>query len=312
MRSLEQQLSRVDLNLLVSLSVLLKERSVSRAAEKLYLSQPAMSRTLGRLRVLFDDPLFYRELKGLQPTEKALALAEQIDSLLIDANSIISSASFNSADCSHNFHLSLPPLMSKMLIIPLMKKMIAQAPKAAVTEYPAASNPMQQLKNRLVDFSIHITPVNNDEFSSTQLDTLYPVIFAHRSHPLAKKSKKVTLKQCLEYQYVDLILDIQSHSEYQNPIDEFFQRQELHRDICYRSGQLDSLTELMRCSDKLLIASHRMMDRGSYQTDFVPVFSFQQYDELNIGIHLIEHRRTRNSPAHQWFKSMIVNTLGSQ
>jgi hypothetical protein len=57
MKSLEQKLSRIDLNLLVSFSMLLKERNVSRAAEKLYVSQPAMSRTLQRLRELFDDPL---------------------------------------------------------------------------------------------------------------------------------------------------------------------------------------------------------------------------------------------------------------
>lgn len=52
MKTLEQELSRIDLNLLVSLSVLIKERNVSRAAQKLYLSQPAMSRTLARLRDL--------------------------------------------------------------------------------------------------------------------------------------------------------------------------------------------------------------------------------------------------------------------
>ncbi len=71
---LEQKLARIDLNLLISLSVLLKEKNVSRAAERLYLSQSAMSRTLQRLRDLFEDPLFHRTSSGIIPTEKAQAI----------------------------------------------------------------------------------------------------------------------------------------------------------------------------------------------------------------------------------------------
>ncbi|GAL17722.1 transcriptional regulator LysR family [Vibrio maritimus] len=89
MKTLEQELSRIDLNLLVSLSVLIKERNVSRAAEKLYLSQPAMSRTLARLRDLFDDPLFYRESNGLQPTAKTLELEASLDSILLSIDTLL-------------------------------------------------------------------------------------------------------------------------------------------------------------------------------------------------------------------------------
>ncbi|MAT51965.1 MAG: LysR family transcriptional regulator, partial [Porticoccaceae bacterium] len=53
-------LSRIDLNLIVAMQVLLEERSVTRAAERLFITQPAMSKTLQRLRILFDDELFVR------------------------------------------------------------------------------------------------------------------------------------------------------------------------------------------------------------------------------------------------------------
>ena len=82
MALLEQKLARVDLNLLVSLSVLLKEKNVSRAAERLYLSQSAMSRTLQRLRELFDDPLFHRTASGIIPTEKAHSIEALLLSLI--------------------------------------------------------------------------------------------------------------------------------------------------------------------------------------------------------------------------------------
>jgi DNA-binding transcriptional LysR family regulator len=67
-------INRVDLNLLVYLDALLRERNVTRAANQLNLSQPAMSNGLRRLRNLFDDPLLVRTSDGMMPTERALEL----------------------------------------------------------------------------------------------------------------------------------------------------------------------------------------------------------------------------------------------
>ena len=62
----------LDLNLLVALDALLKEQNVSRAADRLHLSQPAVSASLGRLRVFFDDPLLVQHGKRMLPTPHAL------------------------------------------------------------------------------------------------------------------------------------------------------------------------------------------------------------------------------------------------
>ncbi|ABU74750.1 hypothetical protein VIBHAR_06875 [Vibrio campbellii ATCC BAA-1116] len=72
-----------DMNLLICLYVLLQERSVSRTAEKLFLSQSAVSKQLTKLRQEFDDPLFERESKGLLPTPKALALESKLQQILM-------------------------------------------------------------------------------------------------------------------------------------------------------------------------------------------------------------------------------------
>lgn len=74
----ETDLRRVDLNLLVAFLVLMEERSVSRAAQRLYLSQPAVSGVLARLRELFDDQLLVRGRAGMQPTSRALQLEARL------------------------------------------------------------------------------------------------------------------------------------------------------------------------------------------------------------------------------------------
>ncbi|MEH6402303.1 MAG: LysR family transcriptional regulator, partial [Sneathiella sp.] len=89
--------SNVDLNLLKLFDALLKERSVTRAGQRLGLSQPAASRALGRLRQLLGDRLFVRTAKGLELTPRAVALAEPVTELLENARSIVAPAVFEPA-----------------------------------------------------------------------------------------------------------------------------------------------------------------------------------------------------------------------
>ena len=74
--------NRIDLNLLVYLDALLRERNVTQAANQLNLSQPAMSNGLRRLRELFDDPLLVRTSDGMTPTERALELEPVVREVL--------------------------------------------------------------------------------------------------------------------------------------------------------------------------------------------------------------------------------------
>src|SRR5437773_10259782 len=82
-------MARPDLNLLVTLDVLLAEGNVSRAAQRLQLSPSAMSRTLARLRETTGDPLLVRAGRGLVPTPRALEMRERVSQLVQDAESTL-------------------------------------------------------------------------------------------------------------------------------------------------------------------------------------------------------------------------------
>ena len=79
---ISRKLIRTDLNLLVALQILLEERNVTRAAERLSVSQPALSKTLQKLRDSFEDELFTRTAHGLVPSPRAEALAQELPALL--------------------------------------------------------------------------------------------------------------------------------------------------------------------------------------------------------------------------------------
>lgn len=82
-------LHNVDLNLLKTLDALLDERSVTRAAERLSLTQPAVSGMLTRLRESFDDPLFTRAQRGIVPTLRALELAAPVKAILSEVEGLL-------------------------------------------------------------------------------------------------------------------------------------------------------------------------------------------------------------------------------
>ncbi|RUV47121.1 LysR family transcriptional regulator, partial [Mesorhizobium sp. M5C.F.Ca.IN.020.14.1.1] len=100
----EIDLSRVDLNLLVLFEVVLEERHVGQAAERLSLSPSAVSHGLGRLRRLLNDPLFLRTPKGVVPTERAMDLAAPVADILTRTRSVIATAEpFHAATSTRRF-----------------------------------------------------------------------------------------------------------------------------------------------------------------------------------------------------------------
>ncbi|MTH80175.1 LysR family transcriptional regulator [Paracoccus aestuariivivens] len=122
-------LSRVDINLLVLFEVVLQERHVGRAADRLNLSRSAVSHGLGRLRRLLNDPVFIRTPKGVVPTDRAIELAGAIAEILDRVRSVISTAEpFDPAMSSRRFIIGAPDGVSAVILPPLLETLRQNAP----------------------------------------------------------------------------------------------------------------------------------------------------------------------------------------
>lgn len=122
-------LRRVDLNLLIVFETLMHERSVSRTAEKLFLGQPAISAALARLRALFDDPLFVRTGRAMEPTARAQEIAQLLSPALDSISTAVSrAATFDPATSTQVFRIGLTDEVEFALLPPLLRRLRAEAP----------------------------------------------------------------------------------------------------------------------------------------------------------------------------------------
>ncbi len=153
-------ISQVDLNLLKAFDALLKKRHVTRAGELIGLSQPAMSYSLSKLRVLFSDPLFVRTGRGMEPTPRAQALAEPVARMLrLVENEILPVPVFRQAESTRAFVLCMSDIGEMVFLPRLLKYLDEQAPHVQIKTVALSSRELEDgLSSGEVDLAVGYFP----------------------------------------------------------------------------------------------------------------------------------------------------------
>jgi DNA-binding transcriptional LysR family regulator len=125
------RLSGIDLNLLLTLAMLLQTRSVSATARKLGASQPTASRALARLRELFDDPLLIRTNHGMELTRRAEELVDPLQSWLADTKSLFVEKEFTPAEIDRRFRIAATDFGVSTVLLPMLARLQKEAPGAS-------------------------------------------------------------------------------------------------------------------------------------------------------------------------------------
>ncbi|MCM8562457.1 LysR family transcriptional regulator [Pseudomonas shahriarae] len=163
-------LRRVDLNLLVILDALLSEQHVTRAAERLHLSQPAVSHALGRLRDLLGDPLLVRQGGGLVATARALELAAPLADALVQVQSLLAPNRFDPASARRTFRLAMSDYGAALLLPGLVRALREQAPGIDLAITHASREGMQEgVLSGEIDLAAGVFPDLPAELRSTPL-----------------------------------------------------------------------------------------------------------------------------------------------
>ena len=180
-------LNSLDLNLLVALDALLREASVSRAALRIGLSQPAASHALQRLRDLVGDPLLVRSGARMELTPRAQALRGPLAQALDQIRGLFVSDDFDAASSERHFRLMMPDLAVELLMPPLMEKVTKAAPNVTIDVVPWRGPAIFTAEfARTIDLVISI----GDAFRGFHRQRLYTdsdALAVRRGHPAGAK-----------------------------------------------------------------------------------------------------------------------------
>ena len=290
---------KFDLNLLVIFDVLMRERSVSRAADKLALTQPAVSNALNRLRDMLDDPLLVRCRTGMKPTARALDLITPVQNALNELDHHLSNpVIFDPLSSQQRFVIAATDYVALILLPPLLKLLAVKAPNIEVQIVNfGPENPELMLESGQCDFAIgrffNISPrLTKQRWLEESLCCL-----VRKEHPTIKK--KLTLKSYLQLGHIWV-----SSNERRGMMDHWLQEQGLNRKIVSVIPNYTTAAMIIAETDLALILPQRSAD------NFCQLFAVKSLTlPMELGhfhVDLLSHPLHSSTPAHQWLQQQLM------
>jgi DNA-binding transcriptional LysR family regulator len=291
-------LRSIDLNLLTALEALLCERHVTRAAERIGLSQPAMSNALGRLRHIFKDELLVRTANGMQPTPRAEELLDQTQQLLRQIERVFESdARFDPQESKRKFSIRMSDLLSLLVLPNLLEQIAKAAPKAQldVLHLPPART-IDALEKDEIDAAVSMGLTHSSSICAEVLFSDNMVCVMRKAHPLARK--QLTLENFLAYRHMKVSM---SPTDLRF-VDDVLRRKKLERDVALNVPHWLVVARVLARSDYVSVMPGRLAreiaGEGLAVRDLP--FSSEPFDWT-----LYWHRRHESNNAIGWLRDQI-------
>jgi DNA-binding transcriptional LysR family regulator len=307
-------LARIDLNLLVILQVLLEEQSVTRAANRLHLSQSALSKSLNRLRDTLDDPLFQRTAHGLKPTAHAVALAQKLPGVLQHLYQLTQPPTFNPNSSHRQFSFSMVESAYETLIPYFIGPLLSNAPHLKLDSYLWTEKSMQDLLQGQIDFGIagrDIHPQSNfrveklpEGLEHKTLFNDFQVCLVRKGHPILTQ---VAMGQWTQQQYLDMPhVQVRCEGNDWWALDYHLASMNLHRNICTTVPDFYGAASICAHSELIftLPSSFARHAQQLYALEEIPLpMAFTPMTYV-----LLWHERNNQEPGHKWMREMIVDS----
>jgi DNA-binding transcriptional LysR family regulator len=254
----DTKLRRLDFSLLLIFQEVYRSSRSASAAERLGLSQPAISHALGRLRQILGDPLFVRRPAGLHPTPRAVELAPRVDAILsLAGEALLSPAQFDPAASRRLFRVSANDFVGSLLTEPLISLFARAAPLARLAiSFAGGPGPaFKKLRESDLDLAIGRFPEVPDDCRATRLFEESYLVVARTGHPQLKRGLDLDTYLALGHLIVSFAGDLVG------TIDEYLLRKGLSRRVVASSPMFLSAFAAVAKSDLLVTAPKRLVER---------------------------------------------------
>ncbi len=287
-----------ELKLLVIFDVIMTENSITRAAERLSMTQPAVSNALARMRILWKDELFVPDGRKVQPTTYAKNLWEKVRDALHNINQAIEPEDFEAKSAIRTFRIALPDIALNTLWLDMRKLFEKEAPGLNLHAVPytiACTKPL--LDDADVDLVIGQSNRSLENICSDHLfDTSY-VCAMRKNHPLAKKPLTAEEFALAQHLLVSLSGDIS------NPTDQVLQQLGLARRVAFTVNSFSSALPIIKESDLIAVLPtdllHNYVGSGELAITRPPV------EIPHTSISMLWHKRQSADKGLIWLRKHI-------
>lgn len=295
----EVNIRNVDLNLLVAFDALFDERNVTRAADRLALTQPTVSGMLRRLREVFEDDLFVRTSHGVVPTPRAEALAAPVKNLLADAQELLTPEDFDPAEEGFTVRLCGSDYLQQTIIRDLATEILRAAPNARVSVLPRPSTGLADLLARgEFDLALSIRDIAIPDLPAR-------VLFRDRyvclsSYPGRKRGRSLSLDQLCSHRHA--FVDPTGGS-FRGPVDLALDEAGYARRVVLAVPTFAMLFHLMQAQNLLAFVPERIAE--SIPHDFATVRTPLATAPLEVLANW--HPRMNRDARHRWLRETLVS-----
>lgn len=299
--------STLDLNLLKILIVLYQEQNMRKASERLFVSQPAVSQSLKKLRHHFDDELFVKTYHGLKPTSFAEELVEKVGPLLNDLSSTLREGeSFDPSGLTGEIRIALAPHMLAFLTARLYRALHAAAPEAPLRIENWGGETLDDIAKGELHLGVStLIEYPRGELMSEKLADDYFTAYVREGHPVVGKKDTVTLEDLDGSQIAALLIPGFNYRE--TGIERIMKANGLNAKVGFRSPLPAAVIEVLRSSDMIFGASSFI---DPEQLKGLRKLDVRVNDEhLNSPVTAYIHRRNHKNPMTLWLTGMIRSLL---
>ncbi|MYM34528.1 LysR family transcriptional regulator [Duganella sp. FT50W] len=293
--------NKLDLNLLVALNALLTERNISRAAEKLYLSQPATSGALSRLRAYFNDELLVPSGRQLMLTQRAKELVDPVREVLMRIDTTIAAQpQFDPATESRVFTLLVSDYTSTVLIPTLLAELYREAPNLRIRLRNQAERPDEVLEQGEADFLVIPSQyLAKDHPSAALFEEDYLCVTWEGN---SRVKERLTFDDYLACGHVIATF------EHTNPLSTFdgwfMESFDVKRRVEVTAPTLSALPSMVIGTDRIATVHRRIALRAQAT---LPIKVWEPPPRIPRLVQMLQwHKHRSNDPAIRWIRDKIV------
>lgn len=289
---------QIDLNLLVTLDVLLTELNVTRAARRLNLSQPSVSVQLARLREVFGDPLLLPGPRGMQPTARADALRAPLRRALEALEGAVSTGeAFDPASAENTWRIVATDYTESAVVLPALNRLRTAAPgtRLAILELNP-SRILRQAEQGDVDLIFHQREGSPPALHQRLLFTERYVLAGRLHHPALKR--RPTLD---EFCKLEKVIVSPEGGGFSAITDEALAKSGLSRRVVLSVPHFLFMLDALANSDLVAILPERLVKNAAALQVVEPPLPLPGFDML-----MLWHERLHRDPAHQWLRQQMV------